>query len=183
MKQMLTRPSRQKQKTVETRTGPGGERRRIVRGGTGTTTASAEGDIDPGAALGIASAATDIDIVPVPVRATDGDTMTRTTDAGIARGAGSTGDETTTLSAVGNELQVMSVHDHVRGTAAAVETREAGHHTSQSRPETIEGKRRSSSKYCLRHGKGTRMARPHVGLCLTCFSAWQEEKSQLHHLA
>jgi hypothetical protein len=152
MKQRLMRPSRQKQKTVETRTGPEGERRRIVRGDTGTTTASAEGDIDPGAALGIASAATDIDIVPVLVRATDGDMMTRMTDAGIARGAGSTGDATIALSAVENELRVTSVHDHVRETAAAVETREAGHHTSQSRPETIEGTKRSSSKYCLRHG-------------------------------
>jgi hypothetical protein len=143
---------------VEIRIGPEIGKGRIAHGGTETTTANVQGDIDRGAAPGIESATINIDITHVHVRVTDGDMMIRTTGAGIDQGAASTGDETTAPSAVENELRVMSVRGHVREIVAEDETLEADRHTSQSRPEDIEGTRHFDGNCRFLRRWGTRIA-------------------------
>lgn len=107
----------------------GGRKRRTSHEGTETMIAIARGVIDHGAVHGTGSAATDTG--NARGHATDVETTTEATGAGIGRGVASIDDEKIVQSGGESEAQATSDHDHVRGTVD--HDGEAGRHMSRLR--------------------------------------------------
>jgi hypothetical protein len=99
-------------------------------------TASAKGDIGREAAQETENAATDT--ATVHDRATDAETPTGTTSAGIGREVGSIGVEKTAPSIAGNGARVTIARDHVPGIADEDGTQGAGRRTKRLKRGGIE---------------------------------------------